>query len=93
MLQSLMQTLGKVVFSKPTQEKWLHSMCLHRRELCPKDNSMCLLVWDDGEVHTKCRYAKITNTNPEMMQVTQTGKQIGMRCVPSQAIDFILGDG
>jgi len=92
MLHNIMTTLGRVTFSKPVQERWLHSMTLGRRELCPRDTSMCLIVWDDGEVHTKCRYAKITNENPEAMQITNTGKRIGMRCVPSQAIDFILSD-
>jgi len=92
MLHNIMNTLGKVMFGNPTQERWLHTMCLSKREVCPVDSSVCLAVWNNGEVHTKCRYAKITLNNPEMIQVTNSGKQIGMRCIPSQAMDFILSD-
>jgi len=87
-----MTTLGKVIYNNPPQERWLHTMTLHPKESCPTDRGMCLTIWDDGEVHTKCRYARLTTTNPDMAQITQTGKYVGMRCIPSQAMDFILSD-
>jgi len=75
-----------------TPDRWLHALNLARRDLCPRDVYTCLEVWDDGEIRQKCRYAKVTNECPEMINITQTGKQIGLRCVPSQSIDFILSD-
>lgn len=90
MSQSFMQTLAKITFKNSHKERWIHTMSLGWRKQCPDNNCMCLIIWDDGEIHTNCKYAKVTNIKPDMIQVTHTGKQIGMRCIPSNAIDFIL---
>lgn len=93
MSQSFMQTLAKVTYKNNSQERWIHTMSLGYRSCCPKtNNGTCLIIWDDGEIYSNCEYAKVTNERPDMIQVTHTGKHIGMRCVPSNAIDFIINE-
>lgn len=91
MLHDVINSLiGKVKFNNPPQERWLHQMRIKHTELCPHMQAYCLLVWDDGEINDKCRYAKVTKDNPEAMLCTHSGVTVGVKCVTSQAIDFIL---
>lgn len=60
-----------------------------RQEYCPVGQYPCVCVGNKGRVISKCKYAKVTNENPETMVYTLDGMCVGARCVPSQAINFI----
>jgi len=81
-------------FSKKKEESpvWLHQLKIKHCEFCPPQQPHCAIVWENGKVMEKCQYAKMDNKNPEMAVMSKTGEYIGVRCIPSQAIDFILGD-
>jgi len=75
---------------KEDNPTWFHTMRIKHCPSCPDRQPHCLVVWEDGKVMDKCIYAVVTENNPEAGVLTKRGLVIGVRCIPSNAIDFIL---
>jgi len=92
MMQRLKHAITDILSKKEVKPVWFHQMRIKQCEHCPPEQAQCALVWENGEVMEKCRYAKMTQKNPEMCVYTKMGITIGVRCTPSNSIDFILSD-
>jgi len=92
MLHRLKNAIRDFFNKKEEKPVWFHQMRMNKREQCPPEQYHCAVVWENGEVMEKCRYAKMTLKDPEMCVYSKMDITIGVKCVPSNALDFILRD-
>ena len=92
MMRLLKHAIKYIFHKKEEKPVWLHHLKIKHCTHCPPETHHCAVVWENGCVMDKCRYAKITDTDAEICVYSKMGITIGVRCIPSNALDFILSD-